>query len=109
MASRVACAQLILQRVESGRSRLLAANAMLEAMATSQARTPILGGNPTVLTPATMIESEVSRLLVVVRDLRRLQIASLAGTAIPDEDLFDEDEGGHLEDFDFEGNDDDAE
>src|ERR1700729_1092374 len=109
LASRVACAQLILQRVESGRSRLLAANAMLEMMATSRARTPILGGNPTVLTPATLIESEVSRLLVVVRDLRRLQIASLAETAIPDEDLMDDLGHGHVEDYDYDDNNVDAE
>src|ERR1700729_1193322 len=109
LASRVACAQHILQRVESGRSRLQVARAMLEVMEMSQVQTPTLGGDPTVLVPASLIESEVLHLLVTVRDLRCLQITSLVETAIPDEDLMDDLDHGHVEDYDYDGNDVDVE
>ena len=82
---------------------------MLEAMGTSQAQSPTPGGDPMVLRPATLIESEVLSLLVAVRDLQRLQITSIVGTAIPDEDLMDDLDGGHIEDFDYDDNDVDVE
>ena len=49
----------------------------------------------TVLIPGTMIENSVQNLLGIVRDLNRLQVATLTGTGIVeyDEELFDEGEG----------------
>ena len=59
----------------------------------------IPGTSSTVLIPATLIENEVTRLLHMTQDLFQLQVATLAGIAIHEDD--GEDVG---EDFDYEGN-----
>ena len=59
----------------------------------------IPGTSSTVLVPATLIENEVTRLLHTTQDLYQLQVATLAGIAIHEDD--GEDVG---EDFDYEGN-----